>query len=90
MRGSLRLVLMLPPQALAGMLLLNARVGAGLERGQVGGICLHEHLGHGTDVSDQSVDHVDRETLSHNDSQNLRLFFIRRKRVVCLSQGSAI
>ena len=58
-RWPLCLVLVLPPQALAGVLLLDARVGARLETRKVDGICPHKHLGYVADIRDQPVDHVD-------------------------------
>lgn len=60
----LSLVLVLLPQAFASMLLLDARIGAWLERRKVDGIRLHKHFRHAADVSHKPVDHVDRERLS--------------------------
>ena len=66
---------MLLPQALVRMLLLDTWAGAWLECCKVGRIRLHQHLGDATDVSDKPVDHIERQALSDNHSEDLGLLF---------------
>jgi hypothetical protein len=55
--GTLSFVLVLLLQALVRMRFLDAR-SARLESREVDGICLHQQLGNSTDVSDQTINHV--------------------------------
>lgn len=80
----LRLVLMLLPQSLISMLLLDAGASARLERCKVDRIRLHQHLGNATDVSDESIDHIEGQTLSDDYSEDLGFLFAGREGVVCV------
>jgi hypothetical protein len=81
--GPLRLMLVLLPQSLVSVLLLDARCGAGLERREIHRIGVHQHLGNSTDIRNETIDHVQRKRLAHDHAEDLSLVLTRRERVVC-------
>jgi hypothetical protein len=85
--GPLCLMLVLPPQSFVGMLLLDARCGAGLECGEIHRISVHQHLGNSTDVRDETIDHVQRQRLAYDHAEDLSLVLVWWKGVVFI--GSA-
>lgn len=76
---SLMLVLMI--DALALMLLLNAS-GSRLEGCQIHWVRVHELLGGGDDVGDETVEQIQRHALADDDAENLCLLALGGKWVV--------
>ena len=88
-RRPLSLVLVLLLQPLTRMFLFDTRRRR-LEGRKVNCIRLHQHLRHAADIRYQAVNHVEGQTLAHDDAQDFCLLFVGWERVVCGLLGGGV
>lgn len=79
------LVLILRIQPLIPMRLLHT-LRRRLEGCDINCITFDQRLSNGDDIRDKAINHVQRQTFTHNYSKNLCLLFIGWQWVICLCQ----